>query len=128
MGEGGDGGVEQHAMYEPKSDLGIAVRQVVGLLVSGKYDEIVELTFGIRLDAESIRGAIARYGRTLIDPPEAAFQDLDIIEVENTVFPTFSVGMNLWTAEEGKSDLSIDLTVMQHGDNFTIEFDDIHVH
>jgi hypothetical protein len=35
--------------------------------------------------------------------------------------------MSLWTVEEGRSDLSLELTVAESGDGYLIEVDDIHV-
>jgi hypothetical protein len=35
--------------------------------------------------------------------------------------------MPLWTREEGRSDLSIAITVIADGEGFRIELDDIHV-
>ena len=41
--------------------------------------------------------------------------------------PAWSVVMTLWTEEEGRSDLSIVLTVTQLEDGFDVTLDDIHV-
>jgi len=35
--------------------------------------------------------------------------------------------MSLWTAEEGRSDLSLELTITESGNGYLIEVDDIHV-
>ena len=41
--------------------------------------------------------------------------------------PRWSVRMDLWTAEEGRSDLSLELTIIESGRGYTVELDDIHV-
>lgn len=103
------------------------VEKVIGLLVSGKYDEIVETTKGIRLDADSIDGAIRQYGRTLVMPPEEAYNYMDAIVVRGSTPQRWSVVMPLWTSEEGRSDLSVELTLQEKPGGFDVELDDIHV-
>jgi hypothetical protein len=105
----------------------VPVRQIVELLVTGRYDQIAKITNEQRLDAESIKKAISDYGRKLIMPPSEAYEHLDVIQVHNALPPRWSVRVNLWTAEEGRSDLSLELTLVQTGEDFAIEVDDIHV-
>jgi hypothetical protein len=114
-------------MYEPKSPLTSQVERIVHLLVQGRFDDVVKLTGGVRLDAAAIHQAISNYGQTLVDPPQSAFQELDVIQVKGSAFPTWSIWMPLWTAREGKSDLSIQLTLIEHGETHIVELDDIHV-
>jgi hypothetical protein len=79
------------------------------------------------MSAQEIRTAIAEYGRTLILPPESAYELLDIIRVNNVGPEQYSVRMPLWTVEEGRSDLTLELTVRIMGDNLEVSLDDIHV-
>jgi hypothetical protein len=104
-----------------------AVRHLVELLVAGDYDQIAKLTNEQRLDAASIERVVREYGRKLIMPPNNAFDKLDIVQVKGSVPPRWSVRMNLWTLEEGQSDLSIEVTLIQHGNDYIVELDDIHV-
>jgi hypothetical protein len=103
------------------------VRRIVELLAARNYDRIAKITKEQRLDAESIERAVRDYGRKLIMPPNEAFDQLDVVEVENVVPSRWSVRMNLWTLEEGRSDLSLELTLIQRGDDYGIELDDIDV-
>lgn len=103
------------------------VREIVELLVAGKYAEVERITKRVRLSAEEMAKAISDYGRQLVIPPEEAFGLLDVVEVRNMQPPRWSVTMPLWTREEGRSDLSLELTLI-HGQNaFDVELDDIHV-
>jgi len=106
---------------------GETVKTVVGLLVAGKYQELEDLTSGTRLSAEDMGGAIRQHGRALVTPPEQAYEELDVVEVRDASPPRWSVRMNLWTAEEGRSDLSLELTVIHTEPSYTVELDDIHV-
>ena len=61
-------------------------------------------------------------------PPEKAFSDIDAISVPNADKPTWSVRFDLWTKEEGRSDLSVECTVSERGDGeLELEVDNIHV-
>lgn len=103
------------------------VQRIVSLLVAMDYQAIERLTRGQRLSAQGIREAIEEYGRRLVMPPPEKLQDLDVIEVENVVPRQWSVRVDLWTQEEGRSDLSLELTLMEADEDFDVEIDNIHV-
>lgn len=103
------------------------VRQIINLLVTREYDAIVGITGGQRLDAAAIESAILGYGKTLVLPPDRAFDQLAVVRVENALPPRWSIRMGLWTAEEGRSDLSVELTVIDNNGEYVVELDDIHV-
>lgn len=103
------------------------VRQVIELLVAGKYTEVEALTNSIRLSAQEIAKAITDYGRQLVLPPADAFGLMDVVEVRNAKPRRWSITMRLWTQEEGRSDLSLELTLSADAQSFAIELDDIHV-
>ena len=103
------------------------VREVVQMLANGDYQRLASLTEGHRLSADEMRQAITRYNRTLIVPPEEAYGEIDAIQVQNSGPPSWSVRMPLWTEEEGRSDLTLELTMTELTDGFIIEIDDIHV-
>lgn len=103
------------------------VRSVVDLLVAAKYEDIERATSETRLTAVDIARVIQEYGRVLIAPPDDAYEDLDVVQVQNVSPARWSVRMNLWTAEEGRSDLSLELTIVEGPDGHAIELDDIHV-
>jgi hypothetical protein len=50
---------------------------------------------------------------------------MDVIEIEGG--NKWSVVMPLWSEEEGRSDLSIELTIIKYGNNFVFEIDDLHI-
>lgn len=103
------------------------VREVVQLLVTGRYAEIEALTKGVRLSAPEMVKAIRDYGRQLVVPPDEAFGLMDVVEVQNAQPPRWSITMPLWTQEEGRSDLSLELTLIGDQKAFRIEIDDLHV-
>lgn len=109
-----------------RSELRDAVARIVELLVRGQYSEIERISGGKRLTAEEVGAAVRDYGRTLKSPPGGE-PKLDVIQVANRTPPTWSVRCDLWTEEEGKSDLSLELTVIDAADGTVIEVDNLHV-
>lgn len=103
------------------------IRQVIEHLVAGKYAELETLTKGQRLTAQEMAKTVSDYGRTLVLPPDDAFRLMDVVEVQNAQPPQWSITMPLWTHEEGRSDLSIGVTLIADVEDFRIELDDIHV-
>lgn len=104
-----------------------SVGRVLSLLVAGKYTELESLTKGVRLSAKEMTNAISAYGRELALPQDDDFQLIDIVEVRNVKPQRWSVTMPLRTHEEGRSDLSIEMTFIEQQAGFAVELDDIHV-
>ena len=103
------------------------VRQVIKLLVEQRYSELESLTKGIRLRAGDMMQAVQSYKRTLIMPPEDSYNLMNAVNIRSSEPPQWSIVMPLWTQEEGRSDLSIELTLIKEIQGFRIELDDIHV-
>jgi hypothetical protein len=101
---------------------------VIELLEFKKYEELENLTKGIRLTSEQIKNAIEGYGKTIIRPGIELNQLIDAIEVKDKMNKSWSVNVALWTKEEGRSDLTLELTVIKQGNNqCNIEIENIHV-
>lgn len=86
-----------------------AVATVVDLLVDGDYESLETMSRGRRMSASDLQGAVADYGRTLVPLPPEALESLDVVAIDGAVRPTVSVVVDLWTEEDGRSDLSIEL-------------------
>jgi hypothetical protein len=103
------------------------VNQVLRLLAAGKYADLEILTHGLRLTAKEMEKAVDDYGRKLVLPPDACSLLEDVVEVKNAKPKRWSVAMPLWTREEGRSDLTVEMTIVEQQNGFAIELDDIHV-
>ena len=103
------------------------IREVVQMLLAGDFDGIERLTGGIRLSAKDMRTAVQNYGRTLILPPEGMEKGLSIEEIENAVPRAWAVDCDLWTKEEGRSDLTLQLTLIANDAELRVEVDGLHV-
>jgi hypothetical protein len=105
-----------------------AIAEILPLLVGGHYDEIERRTRGARLSAAEMKGAVEGYGRKLRMPPTEAREPRSVVEVKNASPQRWSADVDLWTEEEGRSDLTLELTVIDGpGSSFSIELDDLHV-
>ncbi|WP_158499783.1 DUF7668 domain-containing protein [Sinorhizobium fredii] len=103
------------------------LRQVIAWLVDRDFVAVEARSRGVRLSADLIRQAVDEYGRTLVTPPDEAFWDIDAIPVANSDERVWSVRFDLWTQEEGRSDLSLECTVIIDRDSLHLEIDNIHV-
>jgi hypothetical protein len=102
------------------------VRHIYSLLLSEKYDELAQFTNGIRMSSSEIRESISEYDCQLVPYPECL--KLDIIEVENSSPREWSVVAPIYTSEEGYSDLSIELSIIENGKElYESELDNIRV-
>ena len=105
-----------------------AVRQVVSMLVQDDYETLERLTNGVRLTAAEMAEGVHEYGGSLILPPDDAFDNLDVVEVEGAQPRQWSVNVDLWTAEAGRSDLTLELTLRESGKEISdVEIENIHV-
>lgn len=105
-----------------------AIRQVLQWLVEGDFIAIEQYTHGVRLSASLLEQAVADYGQTLLMPPISAFDQLDVVRVSGAEPSAWSVRIDLWTAEEGRSDLTLECTVIDGpGALLAVEVDNLHV-
>lgn len=104
------------------------IKQIVSSLVTNDYLAVQHRSNGIRLTADQLDQAISGYGRTLVMPPDTSFRELDAIQVSSASKPTWSINFSLWTQEEGRSDLTLECTVIdRNNQELTIEIDNLHV-
>ncbi len=105
-----------------------AVRALAGHIVQGEYDDAVARCDASRLTADRLRAIILGYGRTLTAPPADAYDNLDAVPISDPSRRAWSVRVPLWTREEGRSDLTIELTVvLDASGRARVELDDLHV-
>ncbi|NQT71153.1 MAG: hypothetical protein HQ553_00115 [Chloroflexi bacterium] len=103
-------------------------KHLVSLLVQGDYDELISLSNGIRLQASEMKKALAEYPATFIMPDNIVFEDFDVIEIAESDPPKYSVDIDLWSEEEGRSDLTLQTTMIEsEKEIMAVEIDDIHV-
>ena len=89
--------------------LEVAVRVIVDLLVRREYDVVERMTKGDRMSAAAMSQAISQYGRRLVRPDPADWWPLVEITPVSVEHGMVHVAAPLWTAEEGRSDLTLEL-------------------
>jgi len=97
------------------------------MLVERDYQGLATLSRGKRLSAPEIERAISDYGRHLVMPPDKSLSKLDCVEVSGANPRAFGIRVDLWTAEEGRSDLSLEFTVRGNDEQYVVEIDDLPV-
>lgn len=103
------------------------VLTIMTLLARSEF-AVAERLAGGRLDADQMRSVITAYGRTVVEPPAGWKAMIDVVEVPVASKPTFSVRVPLVTAEEGRSDLEVWMTVQEVGSQiYEATIDDIRV-
>lgn len=100
-------------------------REMVDQLARGDYESLVEQSVKSRLTSDDLRTVIRDYGRKLVSPPGDAYKKLDAVQVKGAAVPTWSVRAPLWTEEEGRSDLTLELTIAVGPGAPSVELDDL---
>ncbi len=101
-------------------------KYIYSLLLEQKYKDLEEFTGSKRLTADEIKYCIQDYGYHLVQYPDEII--LDVIEITDSNPTEWSVIAPVHTVEEGLSDLSIELSVIDNGEKiFRVELDNIRV-
>ena len=102
------------------------IRSLVGELVQGHFAQLERDGRSGRLSASELQETLREYERTLITLPDEA---LNLAEVHAVAGQRtcWAVDVPLWTAEEGRSDLTLSLTISETRDGVQLEIDDLHV-
>lgn len=105
-----------------------AVRVVVDLLVRGDYSTIERVSRGRRLTGAELEAAVADYGRMVVAPGDGWWQSVEVTPVESADERAFHVAAPLWTREEGRSDLTLELRLTELApEAYEIEVEGLHV-
>lgn len=101
---------------------------MIAWLVKKDYKSLENYSNDIRLSASQLQEAVEEYGHRLITPTDEAYNQLDVIEVINSKSKKWSVRLDLWTEDEGRSDLSLEYTLIDNNkDILAVELDNLHV-
>jgi hypothetical protein len=96
------------------------------LLADEDYDSVMERCGNSGMTSDELRTAIRDYGRKVIAPP-ADYACINTYERESTAVPTWAVEADLWTEEEGRSDLTLSVTIAFEPSGPTVRLDNLHV-
>ena len=79
-----------------------------------------------RLDATQLSEAVSEYGRTLVELPDSVWRLVDEYPIDGHP-DELALDIPLWTAEEGRSDLTLSVTACRTDGRITLMIDDLHV-
>src|SRR4051812_31071410 len=107
-------------------DLRSAIADLVNDLVAGRYADIEADGRAGRVTAGEIEEAIRHYGRTLIPLPAEAWDLVDVYENRHDP-KALALDVDLFTKEEGRSDLTLSIAAIQVDRGWNIGINDLHV-
>lgn len=96
------------------------------LLADGDYESIMERCGYSLLDGDDLWIAVEEYGRTVVAPP-ADYRFMRACELRARAVPTWHVEADVWTAEEGRSDLTLEMTIEFEASGPVIGINNLHV-
>lgn len=105
-----------------------ATKSIVADLVAGNYQKLHSSGAAGRTAADDLRRVVAEYGRTLVGHPDesAFFAGFDAIQIQGLPL-RWAVQIDLWTAEEGRSDLTLCLEACLRDRDVSVEITDLRV-
>ncbi|WP_174280182.1 DUF7668 domain-containing protein [Sphingomonas bacterium] len=101
------------------------VAQVVDAVADGGGGAVLGLVRRSRPSRADIDHRLADYGRTFVRTPADYRDVIDVVAVDGAPVPTWSVRAPLWTAQEGRSDLTAVLTVSRVDGKYLADLDDL---
>lgn len=111
-----------------ESKLHKTIKLVTDLLAQMKYGDLAILSKGTRLSAGEIQILVTEYGRKIVPLPPEGFARLDIVAINGTDPQRWSLHVPIFTVEEGQSDLTLQLTLIDSSnEHYAIAIDDLHV-
>jgi hypothetical protein len=115
---------QRSAVYERQ--VRSIVIDLLVLLADGDYESIMERCGYSLLDDDDLRTAVAEYGRKVVAPP-ADYAFLRACELRARAIPTWHVEADLWTEEDGRSDLTLEMTIEFEASGPVIGINNLHV-
>jgi hypothetical protein len=106
-------------------DIRAAVAELVDDLVAARFQALVDDGRAGRLTAEELERATKSYGRTLVALPDEAWDLADVYRSPDG--HVRSLDLPVWTLEEGRSDLTLSLSVQRTAEKLRVAIDDLHV-
>ena len=107
------------------AEIEVTARHLHDLLARREYFEMEMISGGRRLTADQISESVQDYGCSVASPPEDLL--LDVVKVKTTP-DTWSVTVPIFTTEEGRSDLTLEVTMTKTDEPLcNVEIDNLHV-
>lgn len=102
------------------------IRRLVKDLAERRFAELEADGRAGRVTADELEHTIDAYGMTLTELPDEAIELIESYPVHGQP-GLFLVDVPLWTAQEGRSDLTLSVTIHQNETCATVEINDLGV-
>ncbi len=102
-----------------------ALRDAVHQLIVGNYQALCRDGRAGRLTADELHDAVTGYPATLVEIPDEAFELPEPIEYSDG--SGWSLDLDLWTAEEGRSDLTLSVSIQERPEGIRLLIENLHV-
>lgn len=102
------------------------IQSLLDQIIAGNFKELESDGRSGRLSALGIEKAIINYGNKLVPIPLKVLESTEVIRVDSSD-ELWAVDIDLWTDEQGKSDLTLSLWVRIANGEITSEILDVHV-
>jgi hypothetical protein len=106
-------------------ELASAIEALVGDLAAGRFDAVENSGRAGRLTADDLSRGLAEYGRTLVSLPPDWQRFAERYDVRST--DIVAIDVTLWTAEEGRSDLTLQIEARRDGEDWSLAISDLRV-
>lgn len=103
-----------------------AIRELVRDLADGRFAAIEADGRAGRLTADELQTALREYGRTLVPLPDETDGLIEVFPRNNDP-NTWSLDVTLWTSEEGRSDLTLQVDATKQGVDYRLTITALHV-
>jgi len=103
-----------------------ALKNLVQDLISGDYSRLESDGRAGRLTAAELREAMESNNHAFIDVPDEEFDAKEAIRVD-LPGEVWAVDLDMWTEEEGRSDLTLSVRVQVYKDRVIPQINDLHV-
>jgi hypothetical protein len=102
------------------------LKDLVHQLVNRDFDRIAADGRIGNLTVEQVAKAIDDYPATLVDVPEDAFRLASVYELRGQDH-SWHIDLPLWTSEEGRSDLTLSVEIIEVRGKLKVTMRDVHV-
>jgi len=104
------------------------VEEVLRFIVAQDYESLLQLAPDSRVTAAEVEKAITEYRCRPVMPAAPIEELLDVVEVKGSRPKSWSVNLPLWTKEEGRSGLTLEMRFTEsEAAIYSVEIDDLHV-
>jgi hypothetical protein len=103
-----------------------AAMEIANLIAQQKYAQALQRCRSSRLTERELDAVMKDCGQAFL-LRSSGNADLNLVAVDGKEDPTWSVWVPLWTDDQGRSDLQLELTITDTSAGVLIELDDLRV-